>query len=154
MRLHECLANLVGKLILGKKLFVHIKSRKSPNFSRSEICNQFILKSPTIAAYVFSRWIISIIGESSDINCCIFALLLLSWGGRYMLPIVNVRQRLPPSMSINKPSQMLELVNKFPIQCKVAGQKPVCVYPVYVRACLKWYIHLCTYVRMYLACMH
>ena len=115
MRLHECLANLVGKLILEKKLFVHIKSRKSPNFSRSEICNRFILKSPTIAAYVFSRWIITIIGESSDINCCIFALLLLSWGGRYMLPIVNVRQRSPPLMSINKPSQMLELVNKFHI---------------------------------------
>ena len=74
MRLQECLANLVGKLILGKKLFVHIKSRKSPNLSRSEICNKFILKSPTIAAYVFSRWIISIIGESSDMNCCIFAL--------------------------------------------------------------------------------
>ena len=101
MRLHECLANLAGKLILGKKLFVHIKSRKSPNFSRSEICNKFILKSPTSAIYSFSRWIISIIGESSDMNCCIFALLLLSWGGRYMLPIVNVRQRLPPLMSID-----------------------------------------------------
>ena len=113
MRLQECLANLVGKLILGKKLFVHIKSRKSPNFSRSEICNKFILKSPTIAAYVFSRWIISIIGESSDINCCIFALLLLSWGGRYVLPIANERQRLPPLMSINKPSQIMELVHKF-----------------------------------------
>ena len=96
MRLHECLANLVGKLILGKKLFVHIKSKKSPNFSRSEICNRFILKSPTIAAYVFSLWRIAIMGESSDINCCIFTLLLLSWGGRYTFPIVNVRQRLPP----------------------------------------------------------
>ena len=32
-----------------------------------------------------------------------------------MLPIVNVRQRLPPLMSINKPSQILELVNKFRI---------------------------------------
>ena len=115
MRLQECLANLVGELILGKKFFVHIKSRKSPNFSRSEICIKFILKSPTIAAYVFSRWILSIIGESSDINCCIFALLLLSWGGRKMLLIVNVRQRLPPLMSINKPSQTLELVNKFRI---------------------------------------
>ena len=41
--------------ILGNKLFVHIKSRKSPNFSRSEICNKSILKSPTIAAYEFSR---------------------------------------------------------------------------------------------------
>ena len=55
MRLQECLANLVGRLVLRKKLFVHIKSRKSTNFSRSEICNKFILKSPTIAAYVFSR---------------------------------------------------------------------------------------------------
>ena len=32
-----------------------------------------------------------------------------------MLPILNVRQRLPPLMSINKPSEMLELVNKFHI---------------------------------------
>ena len=95
IRLHECLANLVGKVILGKKLFVHIKSRKSSNLSRSEICNRFILKSPTIAAYVFSRWSIFMIGESSDMNCCILALLLLSWGGRYIFPIVNVRQRLP-----------------------------------------------------------
>ena len=53
-RLHECLANLVGNDIFGKKLLVHIKSKNSPNFSRSEICNRFILKSPTIAAYVFS----------------------------------------------------------------------------------------------------
>ena len=82
MRLQECLANLVGNVILGKKLFVHIKSKNSPNFSRSEICNKFILKSPTIAAYVFSLWSISIIGESSNTNCCIFTLLLLSWGGR------------------------------------------------------------------------
>ena len=78
MRLQECLANLMGKVILGKKLFVHIKSKKSPNFSRSEICNKFILKSPTIPAYVFSLISISIIGESSDTNCCIFPLLLLS----------------------------------------------------------------------------
>ena len=82
MRLQECLANLVGNVILGKKLFVHIKSKNSPNFSRSEMCNKFILKSPTIAAYVFSLWSISIIGESSNTNCCIFTLLLLSWGGR------------------------------------------------------------------------
>ena len=69
-------------VMLGKKLFVHIKSKNSPNFSRLEICNKFILKSPTIAAYLFSLWSISIIGESSDTNCCIFTLLLLSWGGR------------------------------------------------------------------------
>ena len=66
MRLQECLANLVGNVILGKKLFVHIKSKNSPNFSRSEICNKFILKSPTIAAYVFSLWSISIIGETTN----------------------------------------------------------------------------------------
>ena len=115
MRLHECLANLVGKLILGKKLLVHIKSKKSPNFSRSEICNRFMLKSPTIAAYVFSLWSISMMGESSDINCCIFTLLLLSWGGRYIFPIVNVRQRLPPLISINRPSHIFESVYKFRI---------------------------------------
>ena len=108
IRLHECLANLVGNVIFGKKLLVHIKSKNSPNFSRSEICNRFILKSPTIAAYVFSLWSISIIGESYDMNCCILMLLLLSRGGRYMLPIVNVRQRLPPFMSMNRPSQILE----------------------------------------------
>ena len=43
MRLQECLANLVWNVILGKKLFVHIKSKNSPNFSRSEICNKFTL---------------------------------------------------------------------------------------------------------------
>ena len=115
MRLHECLANLVGKLILGKKSFVHIKSKKSPNFSHLEIYNRFILKSPTIAAYVFSLWRIAMMGEDSDINCCIFTLLLLSWGGRYIFPIVNVRQRLPPLMSINKPSHICKLVYKFRI---------------------------------------
>ena len=116
MRPHECLANLVGKRILGKKLFVHIKSKKSQNFSRSEICNRFILNSPTIiASYVFSLWRMAIMGESSDINLCIFALLLLSWGGRYIFPIVNVRQRLPPLMSINIPSHIFELVHKFRI---------------------------------------
>ena len=47
-------------------------------FLRSEICNRFMLKSPTIAAYVFSLGSISIMGESSDINCCIFTLSLLS----------------------------------------------------------------------------
>ena len=41
------------KAYFGKKLLVHIKSKKSPNFSRSEICFRFMLKSPTIAAYVF-----------------------------------------------------------------------------------------------------
>ena len=71
IRLHECLANLVGNVILGKKLLVHIKSKNSPNFSRS-------------AAYVFSLWSISIIGEISDMNYCILMLLLLSRGGRYM----------------------------------------------------------------------
>ena len=90
-------------------------------FSRSEICHRFILKSPTIAHV----WSISILGESTDINCCVFKLsfssvllslvllllvvvvfvsVLLSWGGRYILPIVNVRQRLPPLMSINRPT--------------------------------------------------
>ena len=53
MRLHECLANLVGKLILGKKLLVHIKSKKSPTFSRSEICNGFM--SPTIITWIKSK---------------------------------------------------------------------------------------------------
>ena len=108
-RLHECLTHLVGKLILRKKLFVHIKSNKS-NFSRSKIWNRFILKSPSIAAYVFSLWRIAIMEESSDINCSIFVLLLLSWGGRYIFPIVNVRQRLPPLMLINRPSHIFELV--------------------------------------------
>ena len=93
IRLHECLAKLVGNVIFGKKLLMHIKSKNSPNFSRSEICNRFILKSPTIAAYVFSLWSISIIGKSSDMNCCMLMLLLLLRGGRYMLPIVNVRER-------------------------------------------------------------
>ena len=66
IRLHECLASLVGKVILGKKLFVHIKSKNSPNLSRSEIFSKFILKSPAIAVYVFSLWSISMIGESYD----------------------------------------------------------------------------------------
>ena len=67
-----------GRKNLGKKLFVHMKSKKSPIFSRSEICSRFMLISSTIAAYVFSPWSISIMGESSDINCCIFTLSLLS----------------------------------------------------------------------------
>ena len=41
------------KSYFGKKLFVHIKSKNSPNLSRSEIFKKFILKSPTIAVYVF-----------------------------------------------------------------------------------------------------
>ena len=41
------------KTYFGKEI-VLIKSQKSPNFSRSEICNRLILKSPTIDAFVFS----------------------------------------------------------------------------------------------------
>ena len=43
------------KTNVGKEVFVHIKSKKLPNFSRSEIFKKFILKSPMIAEYIFSH---------------------------------------------------------------------------------------------------
>ena len=58
--LHIGQANLVGKFIFGRKLFVHIKSKNLPNLSRSECFNKFISKSLTIASYVFSPWSIFI----------------------------------------------------------------------------------------------
>ena len=102
----------MGSVIFGKKLLVHIISKNSLNFSRSLICNRFILKSPTTVAYLFSLCNKSIIGESSAINFEIFSLLLLSWGGLYILPIVSGRLRLGPETSINTPSQMSECLYK------------------------------------------
>ena len=61
-----------GNRILGKKLLVHIISKNSLNFSRSLICNRFILKSPTTVAYLFLLCNKLIIGESSVINFEIF----------------------------------------------------------------------------------
>ena len=43
------------KTYFGEEIIcAHQVETKSQNFSRSEICNRFILKSPTIAAFVFS----------------------------------------------------------------------------------------------------
>ena len=53
MRVQDFSELRVGRVILGKKLLVHIRSKNSSNFSFSFICKRFILKSPTIAAYLF-----------------------------------------------------------------------------------------------------
>ena len=66
IRLHLRFVNLVGKVILGEKLVMHITSKNSPNLSRSEIFNKFILKSLTISVYLFSLWRIFIIGRPWD----------------------------------------------------------------------------------------
>ena len=71
----------VGRVILGKKLLVHIRSKNRSNFSLSFICKRFLLKSPTIAAYLFSFWSELIMGEISSINLSILALLFLLCGG-------------------------------------------------------------------------
>ena len=44
IKLQECLANLVGKVILGNKLFVRIKSKNSPSLSRAEMFSEWILR--------------------------------------------------------------------------------------------------------------
>ena len=54
-------------------------------------------------------------GESSDVNCCIFTLSSISWGDRYTFPIVNVRQMSPPLMSINRHSHVFESLYQFRI---------------------------------------
>ena len=43
---------------------------------------------------------ISIIGDISSINFSMFSLLLLSWGGLYMFPMVNVLLKLCPLTSM------------------------------------------------------
>ena len=75
----------VGRVIVAKKLLVHIKSKISTYFSRSFICNNFILKS------------------ISSINFSMFLLLLLSWGGLYMFPMVKVLLKLCPLTSMERP---------------------------------------------------
>ena len=80
MRVQDFFELRVGRVILGKKLLVHIRSKNSSNFSLSFICKRFILKSPTIAAYLFSFCSVLIIGEISSINLSILALLLLLCG--------------------------------------------------------------------------
>ena len=102
----------MDSVIWGKKLFVHIISKNSLNFSRSSICSRFILKSPTIVMYLFSLCNISIICENSVINFEMFSSLLLSWGGLYILPIVNGQLSLGPETSIDRPSQMSECLYK------------------------------------------
>ena len=82
-RFAECLINETAR--------VPSKSgRKAYFFGKSYLCTlnrrnrqifrvqKFVigLKSSTIAAYVFSLWSIFMMGESSDMNCCIFTLLL------------------------------------------------------------------------------
>ena len=96
----------VGSVIWRKKeLFVYIISKNSLNFSRSLICNKFILKSLAIVAYLFSFCNLSIRGENS-MNFEMFLLLLLSEGGLYILSIANDRLRLGPETSRNRPSYM------------------------------------------------
>ena len=97
-----------GQRDFGKNLFVNIISKNSLNVSRSLICNRFTLKSPTTVAHLFSICNKSTIGEGSTINFEIFSLSLLSWGGLYILPIVNGRLRLGSETSINTPSQTPE----------------------------------------------
>ena len=45
MRVQDFFALRVGRVILGKKILVHIKAKNSLNFSLSFICKGFILKS-------------------------------------------------------------------------------------------------------------
>ena len=68
MRVQDFFELRVGRVILGKKLLVHIRSKNSSNFSLSFICKRFILKSPTIAAYLFSFWSVLIIDKFLDIG--------------------------------------------------------------------------------------
>ena len=79
MRVPDFFELRVGRVILGKKLLVHFRSKNSSTFSVSFICKIFILKSPTIAAYLFSFWSVLIMGEISSINLSTLALLSLLW---------------------------------------------------------------------------
>ena len=69
MRLREYLAN-VDKVVKGKKSLVHMKSKNSSIFLHSDMCNKFISKSPTIAAYVFSLWLSINRSYQTFINSC------------------------------------------------------------------------------------
>ena len=62
MRLNVWLANPARKVVLKKRLFAHIQS----NWSRSEICDKFVSKSPSNVAYVFSLWSTFVIEEISQ----------------------------------------------------------------------------------------
>ena len=81
MRIQDFFELRVGRVILGKIILVHIRSKNSSNLSLSFIYKRFILKSPTIAAYLFSFWSVLIMGPISSINLSILALLLLLCGG-------------------------------------------------------------------------
>ena len=72
MRVQDFFELRVGRVILGKKLLVHIRSKNSSNLSLSFICKRFILKSWTIAAYLFSFWSVLIMGEIFQYRhyCC------------------------------------------------------------------------------------
>ena len=76
-----CFAYLVGKVILGRKLFVQNISNTFVYFSRSAIFNKSTLKSPTIIFVVFSFPNLLISGANSFINVSMLMLLLLSFGG-------------------------------------------------------------------------
>ena len=78
IKLHDFLANLVGRVIFRRKPFTHIKSKKSPNFSLSWICNRFMLKSPTITPWDIFLENLSTTGENSSIN-------EMQYGERYSL---------------------------------------------------------------------
>ena len=112
MRVQDFFELRVG-VILGKK-YCHTSGRKIPQISLFHLFVKIIiLNSPTIAVYLFSFWIVLIMGEISSINLSILALLLLLCGGLWMLPIVIGRRRFWPETSMNRPSQKSDWVYIF-----------------------------------------
>ena len=103
IKLQDFLANLVGKVILGRKPLTHIKSKKSPNFSLSWICKRFILKSPTIKPWDIFLEILSTIGEKSSMNTSILCIIIVVFRRTINIAKVNLFIQLL-TKDINKKS--------------------------------------------------
>ena len=104
IRVQLCLLNLVGRVMRGKRPFVTKTSKYFWYLCLSLIWRRSMLKSPaTMAFELFFPMLVSI-GLISSLNRSMVALLLLCFGGRYMLPMASLPSRNSPWTSMNRPS--------------------------------------------------
>ena len=91
--------SLVGKEILGNRLWPNDISRKLPKGSLLPlvICSKLMLKSPAMKRSWLPSFSVAIIGSNYVTNVVTFCSLLLSYGGQYIFPTTN---SFPISMSL------------------------------------------------------
>ena len=106
-----CAVVLVGRVMLGNKLYPSIRSRNSPKCSKlhSLIFSRLILKSPISMLSALPSQSLDKMGSSSCMNWSILLLLLLSLGGLYIFASVIALLWTSPLIETKRLSHIGEL---------------------------------------------